>query len=465
MALINTLRNKMGTVVVVLIAFAILAFIAADLLSPKSGVLGNQNLQVGEIAGYDIQYQQYQNKIEEFKNNFGAINGRNPNDAEMSSIRNQAWEALFAEVAFKKEFDALGLEVSQDEVVDMVQGNNVSPEIQQAPIFVNPEKGQFDKNLVVQYLQSIKENPQQRAQWEQFENTLAPARLRLKYDNLLLKSNYSTAEEAKQEYEGQTASAEVKYLYIPFYSISDTTINVSDDQLEDYLNSHKEEFQLKESRSADYVSFPIVPSAADSAYFKQELTDMIADISGARNDSAFARANTDVGQGFYSYTIDRLPSLLLNRADDLADGQIFGPVLDGANYKLYKVSEIAEDTLYSARASHILFSANDSDEDAKAEAKKEAQRVLREIKRGADFAEMAAEHGSDGTASKGGDLGWFPEGRMVEEFQDAVFSLDEQQVVSALVETQFGYHIVKVTEAKTKQSVQNCYCRKRDHSW
>ena len=77
--------------------------------------------------------------------------------------------------------------------------------------------------------------------------------------------------------------------------------------------------------------------------------------------------------------------------------------------------------------------------------------VLNEIKRGADFAEMARIHGTDGTASRGGDLGWFGENSDFDaKFKEVSFSKRGKGLVPYVVETSFGYHIIKVTEAKTK---------------
>ncbi|MFH1947389.1 MAG: peptidylprolyl isomerase [Candidatus Magasanikbacteria bacterium] len=106
----------------------------------------------------------------------------------------------------------------------------------------------------------------------------------------------------------------------------------------------------------------------------------------------------------------------------------------------------SEFTEEQVRASHILFQfdPNTSHEDTKTL----AEEVLRQIKDGADFAEMAAQYGSDGTKDVGGDLGWFARGVMVPEFEDAVFALKPGELGNELVETTFGYHIVKVVEKK-----------------
>src|SRR5690606_15104000 len=109
-----------------------------------------------------------------------------------------------------------------------------------------------------------------------------------------------------------------------------------------------------------------------------------------------------------------------------------------------------EDSVYSLRASHILFSPDDNTEEAKQAVRQKALDALREIRNGASFEEKAAETNMDATRNTGGDLGWFPEGAMVQPFNDAVFKANRVGLLNDLVETDFGYHIVKITEPKEK---------------
>ena len=128
---------------------------------------------------------------------------------------------------------------------------------------------------------------------------------------------------------------------------------------------------------------------------------------------------------------------------------VFGPLLESGKYILYKLASRhnSQDTI--ARASHILIKSEDKTPKAKAKAKKEAQGILDQVKRGAPFDVLAEAHGSDGTAKKGGDLGWFGKGRMVAPFERAVFKARRTGLLPRVIETDFGYHIVKVTGLPT----------------
>lgn len=446
MALISKIREKTALVVGAVAVGLILFIVGGDLMGPNSSMFGGPDTTVGEIAGEEIDYQDYQQAIEEVRYNYIANTGRNPSEREMNAIRQQAWDKLIAETAFAEEFDELGVTVSERELVDMVQGNNITPEIQQA--FTNPETGEFNRDRVINYLQNLPQMPQQQqVAWQLFESNLNAGRLRLKFDNLMLLSDYVTTEEAKRRHQQENAVAEVKYLYVPFYAVSDSAVSVTDDQLRKYISNHKEEFQVEEGRTIRYVTFPLTPSAQDSAYFQEEMNQLKENFADANNDSTFAALNTDGTENAYrTYTAGELPAPLTADVSSLSESEVYGPYFENDTYHLYKISAITEDTVYHARASHILFRTDDNE----TEARKQAQEVLNQIKQGADFAEMAQEYGQDGTASQGGDLGWFSEGRMVEPFEKAVFAQNEAGLISKLIKTDYGYHIIKVTEPRTK---------------
>lgn len=441
----------MGKVVVGLVSFAILSFILADLLGPNSIFTGTKN-NVGVIAGKKISYTEYQDQVEQFASNYAANFGRNPTEREMVTIRNQAWEMLIVETAFNDEYSDLGLSVSEDEIVDLVQGKNISPEITNAPIFANQQTGQFDRQLLIDFLASFNNQPPQlQAQWYAFESNLRPARLRIKYENLMNMSGYVTDEESKELYRSQASSADISYVYVPFASIPDSLIDVTETELRNYLKSHSDDYQTEASKTFKYVKFDVIPSADDSAYFRNEVMDLVDDFERVEDDSIFARINSD-GFGFYNhYTVKLLPNFLQQQLSDLTVGKVYGPHQEGNSYKIYKIVKIEDDTIQSARASHILFKWDEDTPEGRSQARSEANSVLAEIKAGADFAEMARQYGTDGTATKGGDLGWFQSGDMVKPFQDAVFNATSEGLLNNVVETEFGYHIIDVTAIKTNK--------------
>jgi len=445
MAVINTLRDKGGKVIVGFIAVAILSFVLTDLLSGQNSILAGNDRDLGEIAGETISYDQFQKRVDQMVSNYAANYGRNPGADELNSLRNQAWLLLVAEKGFDKEYAELGITVSPEELVDLVQGKNISPDIQR--IFVDQTTGQFSKDQLLQTLSQLNNSPQGREQWRQFEQSLIPARKRIKLDLLLDKTTFVTDAEAEREYKDQNSLAEIKYLQVPFSAIPDSSVTVTDSELTTYINNHKEEYESKWSRSIEYVTFSIAASAEDSLEYRDELRKIKEEFTTIKDDSLYAASNSDGGKFFDEYTINTLPALIASNLNIIHKGTVIGPYIEDDSYVLYKMSDIYEDTTGVAKARHILIKWEDDSNEAKAIAKSEANKVLKEVLAGANFAEVAKEKSKDGgSAINGGDLGWFSTGQMVPSFNDAVFKASKTGVVPRIIESQFGYHIIDVTE-------------------
>jgi len=446
MALIGTLRNKMGAGVVIFVFVAIALFIVNDLFSSKSALFGKN--EVGEIAGHAVSLEEYQQMVREQETTWQLSYGREASERDKPLLQQQAWELLILRYAIQKQFDKVGVEVTGDEVWDMIQGKNVDANVKQA--FTNQQTGQFEKDRVVAYLNQIKSMPagsEPIVRWEMFQKNLKPGRERIKYENLIIKTNYVTTAEAEREYHNQTDVAEVKYLYVPFYTVPDSLAKPTDEQLKDYYNRNKEKYKTEFTRDLSYVSIPVIPSAQDTLEIKTEFDKVAAGFGTAEDDSTYAAVNTD-GQNPYSrYTMATLPESVSNGSIEV--GKVVGPFLEGSNYKLVKVSKITADTVFAAKASHILIKWDNETEEAKKVAKEKAKGILKDIKGGASFEENARQFGTDGTASRGGDLGWFSAGQMVKPFETAVFAAARPGLLGDVVETQFGYHIIDVTHTKT----------------
>ncbi|GIV37324.1 MAG: peptidylprolyl isomerase [Cyclobacteriaceae bacterium] len=445
MAFIGRLREKMGAWVAVFVFVAIGLFILGDLFSSNSMIF-NRN-EVGEIAGHTVSLEEFQQAVKEREASYILNFNRQPGEREMITLRQQAWDMLILKYAIQPQYEKVGLKVTDDEVVDMITGKNVDEAIRQS--FINQQTGEFDRAALGTYINQIKAMPagsEPRVRWEIFERELRPARERIKYENLLIKSTYVTAAQAELEYHMQNDVAEAKYLYIPYFSISDTTVTVNDSELRNYYNKNKEKYRTEHTRDIKYVVFPVVPSATDSLEIRQEINRMATELKTAENDSVYAVLNSDNNNAYARYTKANLPAFI--KPADLTQGNVIGPVIDGSAYKVVKVSKTGKDTTFQARASHILIRWDDTSETAKKAAREKARKILNEIKAGADFAAMARQHGTDGTAMQGGDLGWFGKGAMVKPFENAVFAATKPGLLNDVVETEFGYHIINVTEPK-----------------
>ncbi len=445
MAIISTLRDKMGKFLVVVVGFSIAAFVLGDILGPNSSI-GNQNQNiVGEINGEDIDMIKFNAIFEQLSYNFSLNNGRSPSNQELSGIRDQAWEKLINDISYVEEYNKLGLSVSDRESVDMVQGDNIHPLILEA--FTDPNTGVFNIDNVIGYLQNLSNQPvNQQQAWFSFESNLKPMRLRTKYDNLLsLTTNVNTLQ-SKSEYFKLSNTVNLSYYFVPYYKIPDSLFDVSNNEMKRFLSKNKDDYKQEESRSINYLYFPLEPSQDDSSFYRNEITEIISSLkSGQIKDSTFALLNSDGFNPYMRFNADELPDELVGKDEGYVSDYQFK---DGG-IVVYKLSGISDDQEFKARAKHILLRFNDQDKNS---VRSEASRILSLISNGSDFDETARTYSQDGSASNGGDLGWFSEGRMVEPFEDAVFSRTRAGLIPRVIESEFGFHIIYVTQPKTKKS-------------
>ncbi|GAB2619643.1 peptidylprolyl isomerase [Belliella aquatica] len=446
MALIKKIRQRTGLAIGVIAVGLIFFLVGGDILSPNSTLLGGNSNEVGEIAGESISYEEYLRKIEDVKFSFQQNTGRTPSEPEMYSIREQAWQALIVEKVFKDQYEELGLTISDAELVDMVQGQNIVAELRQQ--LVNPATGEFDRSQLITFLQSLETaGPEQRAFWAQQEKLFADARLRIKYDNLLATSEYATTAEAKLQHKASNSIADVDHVFIPFYAVPDSEVEVSDADLKAYISKHQDKFKVSNSADLDYVVFELQPSSEDSARVISEITTLTEELRATETDSAFAIRNSEGENPFRTYLPgDNLPESLTLNVDEIVAGETYGPfITPNSTYVSYKINSKYNGTA-RMRASHILFGTNGLEDAAKAEVRASAEEVLKDIQEGLNFATAASQYGQDGTAQRGGDLGWFAKEDFVTEFADAVFAAKSTGLINTLVETEYGFHIINVTE-------------------
>jgi peptidyl-prolyl cis-trans isomerase D len=455
MAIVTKIREKSGIAIGV-IAISMIAFIVGgDLLSPNSKLMGSNKEIIGTIDGTDIAFDEFARKVEEISNRYALQMGRRPNDMEMDYIRQEAWGGLVNDLVMVKEFAKLGIEITPNEIRDMVQGNNIHPSIAQS---FKDANGNLDRKKLQTFLDGIRNKTapaEQQMSFFKFESDLAPERMSKKYEYLLTSSVYATKLEAEQEYNYQNNRVDIKFITIPFNTIPDSTIAVTDAQLQEYFNANKAKYKVEDNRAIEYVNFSFKPSAEDSAALRKELEETAQRFASVQDDTTFAQANSDdTNAKMLSYKVADLPQNLKKLPlTDLVTGKVLGPYLDNGRYALYKISGTKEDTVYSMRASHILFGTKGKTDAEKPDIRKKAEDVLAQIKKGNSFEGMASIYGEDGTRQSGGDLNWFKEGAMVKPFNDAVLKAPVG-LLPNLVETEFGYHIIKVTEPKTKAQFQ-----------
>jgi len=271
-------------------------------------------------------------------------------------------------------------------------------------------------------------------------------RLRTKYDNLLSLTTNVNSIQSKTEYFNSSSTRDLSYYFVPYYMIPDSLFAVSSSEMNNYLRKNSDDYKQEESRSLNYVYFPLESSKEDSAFYISEIEKIRSSLkSGEINDSTFALLNSDGFNPYMRFNIDQLPKEL----EEKEIGYISDIVYEDGGVLVYKLSNIVNEEKFKARAKHILLRFNDQN---KSEIRSEANRILSLLRNGSDFDETARTYSQDGSASVGGDLGWFSEEAMTKPFEDAVFSRSRKGLIPRIVESEFGYHIINVTQPKTKKS-------------
>ena len=459
MAVLERIRSRAGTIVVVVIGLALLSFVLQDLLSSGRSIFSGSANEIGEINGNSVSGEEFARKLTEAEERYK----RNQNAAGVDEntrqqLINEIWNEYLDEYLFNVELDKAGVQVSEDELFDLVQGDNVDPQVQQIPIFQDSITKQFDRNRVIRFLktQLSEENDPDgkfRESWAQFENSLMKQRRKNKYYALIKKSIYVPTAFAKRDFVEKNRNAQYRILVKRYDTVADSTVKVSDEDFKKYYDEHKHEFeQNDEMRRLEYVVFQVSPTPEDRAELMANMTKLKEQFQTASNDTLFVNANSSE-----NFRVDRVKRGKLNIQIDSAvfsgtPGSVYGPFVDGEAVKLAKLRGF-KTTSDSVKARHILISTQNGLTAEKAMAKADSLKNV--IKAGGDFAALASLLSDDpGSKTSGGDLGFFTEGTMVPEFNDACFNGNVGDLV--VVKTQFGAHLINIqdkTRATSKAEV------------
>ncbi len=445
MGIINTLREKMGKLLVVVVGLSIMAFVLTDLLSNNSSFFGGNSQFVGEIDGQEISQEDFANLVENLKRYYGITNS---NDGSMQFVRETAWNQLVRDIAFGNKLNELGLEIGTNERIDMVQGKNLSPAMMQ---FFQQFVGATDQASIKQFLSQLPAyGAEAQFYFANAEQQAMIQRREQKFLNLLAKTGYVTLEEAKQAYKAQFDIADVEYMYVPFSSVSDDQIGeITDSEIRSYLSDNEDNYTVEETRSVQYVRFPVVPSAEDSASYQAQMMDIKTALESGDNDSSYAVSVTEQGIGFSTYDPSALPNVVADNLSNLKKGDIIGPDLQGGIYTIHKISDVVPTVDQFARVSQIVFNlAGKTPADQQA-VRKTANDVLRRIRNGESFDVLAREYSEGQNSTAGGSLGWIKKGdSRIADIEDQVFRRTRKGVIPRLIENNNRVYIVNVTEPK-----------------
>ncbi|WP_423147476.1 SurA N-terminal domain-containing protein [Rubrolithibacter danxiaensis] len=444
------LRNRAGAILVGFIGFAIVAFLIGDAVQVGTPFWAASQNVVGKVGGESIEIQDFNAKVEQNTNNFRQQMGGNLNAQMTSYIVENTWNQTVSEILLNKEVKRLGLEVSKNELNDMISGKNPAPQIVQT--FGDPKTGKVNPAQLRAFLDNMDSQPANspmRQQWSDFLVAIKQQRLSEKYLNLVKNSLYVTSLEAKEDYTERNKLADFSYVNLEYASIPDKDIKLTDEDYKDYYNDNKEKFKnAEETRSFDFVVFNASPSKSDSAEIKEKVNKIAADFKTTTNDSLFVSINSDTKAPVAYVTKGQLDPALDSLVFSASVGTVVGPVFSNGSYKIAKVLDVRVGP-DSVKASHILI--NPAAEGGLDKAKAKADSIANLIRKGASFSELAAKFGTDASKDKGGDLGTFGRGAMIPAFENAVFNGNTGDL--KVITTQYGVHVIHIDAQKGSSKV------------
>ncbi|QXP50586.1 SurA N-terminal domain-containing protein [Cellulophaga sp. HaHa_2_1] len=463
MAILDKIRRK-TTILILIIGLALFAFVISGIFSTNAFSGAKVGSSVAEVNGDEISIDGFREQVEIASKSYGA-------NASSMQVVNNVYEQNVRNAILDQQFEKLGIVVEQDQIVNFLRTN---PTYSQLPQFLN-ENGVFDENKFISFIADLKlNNPAGYQQWLQEEQSIIRAAKEQIYFNLIRAGVGTTLKEGELDYKLANDKFDISYVRVPYASISDSTVAVSKSEIESYVKAHSEDFKQQDSRDIQFVYFEEKASLSDEKEVEEKINALLGDTQMFNE----AKDTTETVRGFRN-TLDNIAFLDVNSdtkfdtiykpksslspkvADTLVKmniGQIYGPYRDGNTFKVSKLT--GKRAGGNVKASHILIafagasSAGEEVTRTKEEAESKAKEVLSEAKKsGAVFADLAKENSDGPSGPRGGDLGFFQEGAMVKPFNDFVFNNGTGTI--GLVETDFGFHIVKVEEKQDLYQVAN----------
>jgi len=449
MAVLSKIRKRSGLLLLA-IGFALLAFVVQDLFTKGFKSLSKD---VGSVNGKNISFEEFRVKVANTEKN--AQNGQQMTSMQAS---NQVWNQEVNIALLTAEFEKLGIRVGEKHIVEVFKAD---PNIGQNQMFLNAA-GKFDLNKFKEYFKTNPEGVQLLKEREKDAELNAKYQI---YNSLVKGAMYTTETEGKFKYEAETNKVTFDFVSVPFSSIKDSDVKISDEEIVAYMKTKEKKFKSEESRELDYVLIEEKPSAQDEAEIKKNIdalllpsvrynketgkNDTIQGFRAATDNAEFVNANSDIPFDSTYIAKQDLPAENADALFALPVGEVYGPYMFKNYYCISKA--LGRKAGAKAKASHILISwegtkvPNKKEKRTKEQAKAKADGLLAQaLANPGMFSILAMTNSDDSSAQQGGDLGYFAPGQMVKPFNDFAFNNPVGKI--GLVETEFGYHIINVTD-------------------
>lgn len=451
MAVLSKIRQRTGLLILV-IGFCLLAFLVGDAF--QSGTFGSNANEVGSVNGTDISSQDFMQLV--------AMAEKQGQGMSATQALNSTWEQEVRRIILTEEFEKLGLKIGNEQLINIIKQN---PNLAQNPQFLNAA-GQFDENKFKESLKSLKNAPNQDQwlQWKEFEKNIERFAVEQMYNTMIKSGVYTTKSEGKFIHQMENDKVDFDYVMVPFSSINDDQAKVTDAEIIDYMKKNPKKYKSDDTRSIDFVLFENKPSKEDEdamlnsinsvlnggvIYNKETNTnDTIPGFKSVANVSKFVNDNSDIKFDSTYLAKKQLPIEFQEQLFNLPVGGVFGPyVYNGYQCISRMVSKKANS---SARASHILLAYKGAPQSSATRTKEEAQALANDLLAQAkanptNFPMLAIANSDDpGSKNNGGEYDNITPGQMVPQFNDFVFNNAVGTI--GVVETDFGFHVIKVNE-------------------
>jgi len=452
MAVIGTIRQKLGGLLILVIAFAMLAFIMMDMGGKGNGQA--RGTGIAEVNGEEISYETFSERLK--ANETYAQNqsqGQALSEEQKESIRNNTYNELLTEKLKAGLYNSLGIMVGDAEKKAMLFEEGFQhPSITSS---FRGENGEYSAANFKQYLETLNvPDPnagltveEKRAQWTNFEKGIYKERADNKYNKLIQKSTNVPSWMAQAMYNNDNAKVTAEYVYLPFSSVADDAISYTDADLISYLAKHPKEYKQDASVSVKYIVYPIAPSMDDINAVSSWMNDKLAAWKTSDDDSLFIMASSETKWSSVYKSKEELTNQFADSMFTAPVGTYFGPVQDNGQFTTYKLVDrkaIAD----SLKVRHLLITGDGYESQEGALAMIDSLRVLI-IEDGVPLSSLTAQFSQDqSTAFEGGDLAWVRPGEMSVPFNNAIF-FDMKQGDVKMVYDQVGAHFVEVYSLAT----------------
>ncbi|MDD5570551.1 MAG: peptidylprolyl isomerase [Bacteroidales bacterium] len=465
MALIGKIRSY-SWLLLAFVGVALLAFILGDFV--RKGPKYSNATDVGKVGSRTISYREFDQMVEEEEAIEKQRNGSEKLDyIKINEMKQKIWEDMVKKTLLYKEFEELGLAIEHDsklgpsisaeELNDLIRGKNLHPYIQQ--LFTDPKTGQVNRANIDNLINNFDQmKPEQQDEWLRIEKSIREEKLSNKYQALISKGIYITQSQAKRSFEARNVFADFRFVALKYTDVNDNAVKLSDDDVKKYYEEHKNEYEQESSCNIEYVVFEVLTSDEDTKKVVDDINNLKPKFEEAKDAKAFVNENADSRYDSTFFAKGKLSPAIDTAIFDAKIGTFIGPIIDKSVYKIVKLLD-RQERADSAKVCHILVAYKDAKGSdpkvitrSKTAAKAKADSIAKIVtKDTVKFKEFALKFSDDpSNKEKGGELGWFKDGLMVHAFNEACMKGKKGEI--KVVETDFGYHIIKVEDISPFQT-------------